>query len=69
MLVAVSDPTNYKCSKCGYRFTYDECELVIGPLFERDILIPMRAGKVLIKEEVGMGVINPRGLEHVRITR
>lgn len=59
----VADPTNCTCAKCGYKFSFQECE-TLAPEME----INLNSG-LIVKEHVGAMVINPKALEHVRISR
>lgn len=64
MLLYVSDPTNWTCNKCGYQFSLDEIENIIEPLRKEWVRKWSEAG-MPIKEEIGMAVINPRGIRNL----
>lgn len=54
--LAVFDRTNCKCDSCGYQYTLDEIKA-----------FPKLSGPVTRQERIGLGVINPRGLEKLEI--
>ena len=62
--VAIGDPTWYTCSAC---------DAWIDPLQAREWYTKMMGGRswleLPIKEEVGIGVFNPRGLERLKLNR
>lgn len=54
--LAVFDRTDCTCSSCGYQYTLAEIKA-----------FPKPSGPVIMQEHIGLGVINPRGLEKLEI--
>lgn len=61
-LLAVFDPTNFTCAKCGHIFSYNDCKNINNIVNDTFRSIP------LITEEPGICVFNSKALTKLKLT-